>query len=292
MSQLAHLRQKIKSIQTTKKITHAVRLISMSFYNKLEKNYQPLSLYSTNLRTLFGHLLLHAKDWANETFLPHDLLDRRPLFVIVSTSKGLCGGLNSNLLKYFEQSLFLEPHQQPSFIAIGSKAITYIKGRKLTTLVSVYNEVNSSNLFALTEELIAKILFSDANYTSVSFFSNEARSFFSQRPLKTTVLPLSVTMLKNDYDNAFDPDIEPELIWEQDTQMVLDRLAMRYLHSSIMHILFGAMRAEQAARFLAMDNSTNNAEKYLEPLIMQFNKMRQALITKEISECVSGRPGR
>lgn len=292
MSQLAHLRQKIKSIQTTKKITHAVRLISMSFYNKLEKNYQPLNLYSTHLRTLFGHLLLYAKDWANETFLPHDLLDQRPLFVIVSTSKGLCGSLNSNLFKYFEQSLFLEPHQQASFIAIGSKAITYIKGRKLTSIVSVYQEVNSSNLFALTEELIAKILFSDARYTSVSFFSNEARSFFSQRPIKKTVLPLSVTMLKNDFDNTFDPDTEPELIWEQEREMVLDRLAMRYLHSTIMQILFDAMRAEQAARFLAMDNSTNNAEKYLEPLIMQFNKMRQALITKEISECVSGRPGR
>jgi len=292
VSQLAHLRQKIKSIQTTKKITHAVRLISMSFYNKLEKNYQPLNLYSTHLRTLFGHLLLYAKDWANETFLPHDLLDQRPLFVIVSTSKGLCGSLNSNLFKYFEQSLFLEPHQQASFIAIGSKAITYIKGRKLTSIVSVYQEVNSSNLFALTEELIAKILFSDARYTSVSFFSNEARSFFSQRPIKKTVLPLSVTMLKNDFDNTFDPDTEPELIWEQEREMVLDRLAMRYLHSTIMQILFDAMRAEQAARFLAMDNSTNNAEKYLEPLIMQFNKMRQALITKEISECVSGRPGR
>lgn len=291
MSQLAHLRQKIKSIQTTKKITHAVRLISMSFYNKLEKNYQPLNLYSTNLRTLFGHLLLYAKGWSSETFLPHDLLDRRPLFIIVSSSKGLCGSLNTNLFKYFDQALFLEPHQQPSFIAIGSKAIAHIKERKLTSIVSVYNEVNSSNLYALTEELIAKILFSDNAYTSVSFFSNESRSFFLQRPIKTTVLPLSVGMLKNDQEDNFDPDAEPELLWEQPVETVLDRLAMRYLHSFIMQILFGAMRAEQAARFLAMDNSTNNAEKYLEPLIMQFNKMRQALITKEISEFVSGRPG-
>ncbi len=292
MSQLAHLRQKIHSIETTKKITHAVRLISMSFYNRMEKNYQPLNLYSTTLVSLFGQLLLHAKTWTNETFLPYDLLDQRPLFIIVSTSKGLCGGLNINLFRYFEQSFFVEPHQQPSFIVIGTKGIAYIKGRKLSNIVSVYPEVNSSNLFALTQELIAKILFSDKQYSSVSFFSNETRSFFAQKPMKTTLLPLSVARLKDAYNDNFDPDAEPDLIWEQQAGTVLDRLAMRYLHNAIMKILFDSMRSEQAARFLAMDNSTNNAEKYLEPLILQFNKMRQALITKEIFEFVSGRPQR
>ena len=292
MSQLAHLRQKITSIQTTKKITHAMRLISMSFYNRLEKKNEHLSFYSTKLRSLFGQLLLFSKGWSNDTFLPYDLLDHRPLFVIVSTAKGLCGALNTNLFKYFEQSFYLEPHQQPSFIVIGTKGITYIRERELATIVAVYPEVNSSNLFALTEELIVKILFSEKEYTSVSFFSNDTRSFFAQRPIKTTVLPLPVAQIKNNYNDHFDIDAEPDLIWEQPSNIVLDRLAMRYLHDSILQLLLGSMRAEQAARFLAMDNSTTNAEKYLEPLIMQFNKMRQSLITKEIFEFVAGRPQR
>ncbi len=262
----------------------------MSFYNRLEKQNEHLSLYSKKINSLFGQLLLFSKGWSNDRFLPYDPLDHRPLFVLVSTAKGLCGGLNTNLFKYFEQAVYLDPHQQPSFIVIGTKGITYLKNRAQTPIVAAYPEVNSSNLFALTQELIVRILFSDKDYTSVSFFSNHTRSFFSQKPRKTTILPLPVSEIKNNYNDKFDIDAEADLIWEQTSDDLIDQLAMRYLHDSILQLLFGAMRAEQAARFMAMDSSTNNAEKYLEPLIMQFNKLRQSLITKEIFEFVAGRP--
>ena len=89
MSQLAQLKQQIKSIQTTKKITHAVRLVSMSLYGKLERQRAPLSTYMNNVRSLFIHLAQDAQ-WNDRILFPGDVLDQNPLFIIVGTSRGLC----------------------------------------------------------------------------------------------------------------------------------------------------------------------------------------------------------
>ncbi|NDD53909.1 F0F1 ATP synthase subunit gamma [bacterium] len=285
MSQLAHLRHKIRSIQTTKKITHAVRLVSMAFYNKLDKANQPLTTYNQQLKNTFIQLLADSSGWVNTVLTRSDVLDQRPLFVVVSTSKGLCGSLNSNLFRYLQQALFLDEKQEPFFIAIGTKAITHLKKQNKGVLVASYPEVTTHNLSALADELIEKIMFGSQPYSSVSFFSSQAKSFFFQRPIKTTVLPLAVDNLAQEAQQAGTAD---SLIWEQSKQEVLDFVAARYLRSIVMQILFDAMRAEHAARFLAMENSTNNAEKYLERLTLQFNKMRQAAITKEISELSAG----
>ncbi len=301
MSHLVQLRQKIRSIQSTKKITHALRLVSMSSYNKLDKANAPLNVYAQSVKTFFRDVLIYAPEWKSSLFFPQDILDSNPLYIIVATSKGLCGSLNSNLLRYLDTSLFIEKQQKPTFIAIGQKAISYVKEHDLGDLAWSYTELNSNNFIALADDLVDKITSNPTAYSSVSFFSSYAKSFFSQQAQKFTLIPMSLDISDktndidknktqttvNEDESSFDAPI-----WEQNKEQILDYLAIRYLRSSIINILFQALRAEHAARFLAMENSTNNAEKYLEKLTLQFNKMRQALITKEVSELSASFPVR
>lgn len=295
MSQLVQLRQKIRSIQTTKKITHAVRLISMAFYNKLDKINTPLNIYTQNIKDLFLGLVGLTPTYNSTLLSTQDITDSTPLYIIVATSKGLCGSLNSNLLRYLESSLIIGKHQTPKFIAIGQKAIAYVKEKDMGDLISSYADLNSNNFLALADDLVDKIINNPTPYSSVTLYGSQAKSFFSQRPLKSNLLPITPNSLQTkEKDTAqteqtaqkqlFPLNNEDALIWEQDQQEILETLAVRYLRSAIIHVLFQALRAEHAARFLAMENSTNNAEKYLDRLTLQFNKLRQALITKELSE--------
>jgi len=300
MSHLVQLRQKIRSIQSTKKITHALRLVSMSSYNKLDKANAPLNVYAQSVKSFFREILTYAPEWKNTLLFPQDVLDAQPLYIIVATSKGLCGSLNSNLLRYLDTALFIEKQQKPTFIAIGQKAINYVKEHDLGELAWSYTELSSSNFIALADDLVDKITNSPTAYSSVSFFSSYAKSFFSQHAQKFTLIPIALDvpdkangsdkikqLVLSEDEVSFDAPI-----WEQNKEQILDYLAIRYLRSSIIHILFQALRAEHAARFLAMENSTNNAEKYLEKLTLLFNKTRQALITKEVSELSASFPVR
>lgn len=302
MSQLVPLKQKIRSIQTTKKITHAVRLVSMSFYNKLDKLNVPLQKYTKTIKDLFLDVLMHAPEWKSSLLFPQDIFDTMPLYIIVSTSKGLCGSLNSNLLRYIEKSLFVEKQQAPQFIVIGQKAIAFIKAGEFKSCISsTYSELSSNNFIAIADDLVDKIINSGARYSSVTFYTSDAKSFFVQRPYKFTLIPMSLDPISDGSSKTTQADegllheddqSTSSPIWEQSSEDVLDFLSARYLRSAIIHVLFQALRAEHAARFLAMENSTNNAEKYLERLTLQFNKLRQSLITKEVSELTSSFPTR
>ncbi len=276
MSQLTPLKQKIKSIETTKKITHAVRLVSMSFYSRLEKQNVSLQHYKDSISQLFLQLIPHLSGWKNSILLPEDILDTTPLFIVISSAKGLCGSFNSNLFRSLEKEFFIEEHQIPTFITIGQKATKFINEKKWGKIETSFNELTLSNIDSITDDLIEKI--SDKNiYSSVTFYSNHFKNFFVQKPQKTILTPINLEQEESMQSNV-------EFIWEQSKEEVLDYLAIRYLKNSILDLLFQSLISENASRFIAMDNSTTNAEKYLEDLTLQYNKSRQTLITQEVSE--------
>ncbi|MCK4265173.1 F0F1 ATP synthase subunit gamma [Candidatus Babeliales bacterium] len=278
MSQLIQLRRKIKSIKTTQKITYAMRLISMSLYSRHEKTNVPLTHYSEQLARTFLSLSHHSPGWNNELLFPKDTLDSTPLIIIVTSSKGLCGGFNSNLLKYFKQNVFFEEHQTPTFITIGLRAFNFAKQQKLHPILNHYNDFNSRNFNAITDAIV-KLISNKENFSSITFYSNFFKSFFVQRPKKTLITPV-----KKDLVELSDYEMDDEPILEQNQIEIMDFLAIRFLRSKILQILFQSILSEQAARFLAMDNATTNANKFLEKLTLQYNKARQSLITKELSE--------
>ncbi len=289
MSQLIQLRQKIKSIKTTRKITHAVRLVSMSLYAKLEKRHTALKYYTQVLKTLFNELSAQDTQWKHPILLPKDLRDSTPLFIFIATSRGLCGSLNSNLYRYFEQTFTKDSHQTPRFITIGKKATSYVQKQFPDSIVCNYTELNSNNYASIASDLLEKIIHGEEKFSSVTFYGSYLKSFFMQRPQKMTLIPFLADELEEKTTEALDVSIElfPEetdVIWEQKIHDTLDYLAICYLREFMIKVLYQSLLAEQAARFIAMDSSTSNADKILEKLTLNYNKQRQALITMEVSE--------
>ena len=297
MAQLTQLRQKIKSIQTTKKITHAVRLVSMSLYNRMDKQDAPLKYYTQQIRRFFAKLLTQNPNWQQPILFPADKANANPLIIVIATSKGLCGSLNANLFRFTEEALRTSNSQNPTIIAIGQRAIKFVREQSNGTILCTYPELDSNNFIALADDLVDKIINAQSPYSSVTFFHNVAPSFFLQKPTSNPLIPMRLDQLQQPNNKNIEPEAatvktSTDLIWEQPSIEILNHLALRYLRSSIIHLLFQSLRAEHAARFLAMENSTNNAKKYLEQLTLEMNKLRQTLITREVSELSSLAPGR
>lgn len=290
MSQLAHLRQKIRSIQTTKKVTHAIRLVSMSLYGKLEKQASHLHYYTKTVRSFFFEHLCQISAWKHPVLMPEHKERGRRLVVLVATSRGLCGSLNTNLFRHFSEHILPSlDFERCSFITVGAKAYKFVKEQLHQEVSFNYQELNSNNFITIADALLEKIIHAQNPYAAVSFVTTERKSFFCQMPKATQLIPLN-TSLVGEQVNAGQcaPHGPGALIWEQPAEKILDSLAIGYVRSSIIEILFQALLSEYAARFLAMDGSTTNAEKYLERLTLQYNKARQAAITKEVSELTSG----
>ena len=290
VSQLIQLRQKIKGIKTTRKITHAVRLVSMSLYAKLERRHTPLKAYITTLKKFFKELLSRAPLWKHPIFTPKDILDSKPLYIVIATSKGLCGSLNSNFLRYFEDTFTPEKEQNPYFITIGKKATKFVQEQGFKNIICNYAELSSNNYASVASDLLDKITDRSFKFSSVTFYSSYLKSFFAQRPRKTTLIPFLLDELEGKKQTVTDEtpkkeeDDDDELIWEQKKFKTLDHLALFYVRERIITLLYQSLLAEQAARFIAMDGSTSNADKIIEKLTLQYNKQRQALITREVSE--------
>lgn len=285
MSQLIQLKRRIKSIKTTEKVTHAMRLIAMSLYTKLEKERVPIKYYKQNVENTFKYLSAQHPSWQKKIFSHQDLLDSRPLFIIISATKGFCGGLNNNLFKYLEMVLFVEEHQQPKFITIGKKATAYVKNNNLGEIIESIHDLNSNNYIDISNKLTKIITEKGDAFSSVTMYSSTFKNFFAQRPSKNIVLPIKFEESnENDQESPLNTEDGIEPIWEQNPSCVLNYMANKYINSYMMNILFQALVSEYAARFVAMDGATTNAENYLETLTRQFNKLRQALITREVSE--------
>lgn len=277
MSQLVKLREQIKSIQTTRRTTHAIKLVSMSLYSRLEKQLAHLMHYAKNIREIFSTLVAATPHWKNPIFLPNDRLDSRPLIIITAPSKGLCGNLNTNLFRYLKQAVTYDSHQTPCFISIGKKAKGFLSDKNNSTIICSYKELNADSYVSIANDLTNRIVTADIPFTSVHLYSTIFKGFFTHIPHKTPLIPLAPKA--SEYHNS-----TASFSWEQPTDETLTHLATRYLQSEIMQLLFQALLAEQAARFLAMNSSTMNADKYLEHLTLQHNKLRQSRVTKEVAE--------
>lgn len=284
MSHLIQLKRRIKSIKTTEKITHAMRLIAMSLYSKLDKQNEPLQEYNKKIENLFLYLCKQCPEWKNEIFLSDEILDPNPLFIVISSTKGFCGGLNNNLFRYMEHKLHIEEHQTPTFITIGKKTTAFVQEKNFGTILSTHHDLNSNNFASLAKNIAKVITEAKPHYSSVTIYSTFFKNFFAQKPTISKIIPFTLEAEENSDSESAEAFADLEPIWEQNKLEIVNFVAHKYLNTQMTHILFQALISEYASRFVAMDNATTNADKYLETLTLQFNKLRQALITREVSE--------
>jgi F-type H+-transporting ATPase subunit gamma len=279
MAELVQMRQRIKAIETIKKITHAMRLISMSNHSRLKNKEEPLSHYQNSINQLFYKIKNAFPGWYNPVIMPRKFWKDKDLIILIGSQKGLCGTFNSLLFKAFESILAQYHHEHILLIAVGKKAVEYLQEKQVAPLFAKYDKFTMTTLNTILKDLTTNIMEAQPPFHSVTVVSNVLKTFFLQKPKASQILPLSQRTQK---DQVY--ELPEDYVWEQPPYELLDSLSHLFVEAGLHHLLFQSLLAEQAARFLSMDNAMRNAEGVLEKAQLTFNKLRQTKITKELTE--------
>ena len=278
------IRGQIKSFENTKKITKAMEMVSVSKMRKAQERMRAARPYSEKIRNIAANLGKANPEYVYAFMKTNDA--KVAGFIVVTTDKGLCGGLNTNVLRAVTTKLrdLQSEGVSTEAVAIGNKGLGFLNrvGAKVVSHVTQLGDKPH------LDKLIgpAKVLLDayaegriNAVYLSYTKFINTVK----QEPVVEQLLPLKADALKADGDaHSWD------YIYEPDAQSVIDELLVRYVESLIYQAVAENMASEHSARMVAMKAATDNAGNVIGELKLVYNKTRQAAITKELSEIVSG----
>ncbi len=275
MAELIHMRQRIKTVETIKKITHAMRLVSMSAHAKLNKQYTAIAAYHAGITNILKHIK-QAAALNNDPVTLTQPTSRRTLLIAIGSQKGLCGSFNSTLFHTLDDYI-TKNSSALQIVSIGKKMVDYVQEeyKALNTLTFPY--LATAQASAIAQTITERIFMSSQTYTTVTILSNTQKNFFVQTPRITPLIPLH---LKQDSQETLAHDYT----WDTNPQELVEHLTRQYVSSTIHKALLESLLAEHAARFISMDSSTRNAEKILEATRLKYNKLRQAKITKDLLE--------
>ncbi len=279
------IRGKIKSVENTKKITKAMEMVAASKMRKAQERMRAARPYAERVRSLAANLS-HATPEYKHPFLVANDGAKTAGFIVVTTDKGLCGGLNTNVLRALTTKLRELDAEgvKAEAVAIGNKGFGFLNrvGAKVVSHATHLGDTPQ------LEKLIGpvKVLLDDyaagklkAVYLSYTRFINTMR----QEPMIQQLLPLSdEQMKKEEGKHGWD------YIYEPDAKVVIDELLVRYVEALVYQAVAENMASEQSARMVAMKSATDNAGSVIGELKLVYNKTRQAAITKELSEIVAG----
>jgi F-type H+-transporting ATPase subunit gamma len=278
MSKLIQMRNRIKTIETIRKITDVMRIISMSAHSRLKTRQEPLSDYLAELKSLFAKVQLATPSWTNERLMPTSD-NTNPLIVIIGSQKGLCGGFNTQISKLVQSYITKNRSAHYRFTAVGKKQIDYLINNHPDKLISSFPVLTARNFLTIAQELTDMIMTATPAYTSVTIISNVFKNFFVQKATVTKLIPFNPTEIANHTSAP-----TQEYIWDETPHTILNALAVQYVEAQFQHLIFQSLLSEHAARFLSMDSSTRNAYNLLNTTKLEYNKVRQAKITTEITE--------
>jgi len=303
MSKLIQIRQRIKAIETIKKVTHAMRLISMSTHSRLRGRQEPLRIYRASINQLFAKLQPLAPDWTNPIMYP--TTHETTLFILVGSQKGLCGTFNTHLFAKFIHTVEQDTSAHYQVITIGKQITDFYVEHYHQQPIRIFNDFSQRSMASIADAIINHIVQAPHPFARVAVVSNEFTGFFIQRPRETNVIPFDQALLHLSGSAASasfpstnsgqatgvnqDQNSTPieGYLWYHEVKTILDMLAQQYIEAELQSLLYESLLAEHAARFISMDNATRNAEKLLEETKSDYNKLRQAKITKELTELTS-----
>ena len=278
------IRGQIKSFENTKKITKAMEMVSVSKMRKAQERMRAARPYSDKIRNIAAHLGQANPEYVHPFMKLND--SKTAGLIVVTTDKGLCGGLNTNVLRSVTMKLRELQGQGVSVeaVAIGNKGLGFLNrvGAKVVSHVTQLGDrPHLDKLIGPVKVLLDAYAEGRINavYLSYTKFINTVK----QEPVVEQLLPLKAEAIKSDTgQHSWD------YIYEPDAQSVIDELLVRYVESLIYQALAENMASDHSARMVAIKAATDNAGNVIGELKLIYNKTRQAAITKELSEIVSG----
>ena len=287
MAGTKEIRNKIKSVQNTRKITKAMEMVAASKMRRAQERMRASRPFSEKIRKVAAKVTK-----ANPEYRPTFLVEREVKnvgVILVTTDKGLCGGLNTNILRMLTNSMKVWHEDKKDILctAIGTKGFQFLNRIK-AKLISHSIHLGDKPLL---DDLIGTIkvqldAFENGEVDEVYLCYNRFINTMKQEPVIEKILPLQSDKLQLSETEA--SSYGWDYIYEPDAQTVLDDLLIKYFEALIYQAVAENMASEQSARMVAMKAASDNAKNLIAELQLDYNKTRQAAITKELSEIVSG----
>ena len=277
------IKTKIKSVQNTRKVTRALEMVSASKIRKAQERMKTSRPYARAMKQLIGHLA-QANSEYHHPYLVQRADVKRVGYVIISSDRGLAGGLNNNMFRKLlgEFRAWQEQGVEVDVVTIGQKASVYFRRIK----VGMIGSITHLGDIPRVEQLVGVIKVMLDAYTAgtvdkVFLSYNDFVNTMTQKATFDQLLPLPAAetqVARHDWDYLYEPD----------AQEVLDHVLTRYVESLVYQAVLENVASEHAARMVAMKSASDNANKLIDTLNLVYNKARQAAITQEISEIVGG----
>jgi F-type H+-transporting ATPase subunit gamma len=280
MPSLLDIRRRIRSVKNTQLLTKAMKTVSAAKLRRAQERVVSARPYAAQLRIILGNLASKVEN------IQHPLLEVRPeqrlLLLVVTGDRGLCGAFNTNIVRYSQNFIADRSDRTQKLILIGRKGRDFYKRRGVSIhseYVNIFSRLDLSNAKEIASNVID--LYTNAEVDAVYLVYNEFKSVIQQRLALEKLLPFDRAHL----DQA---DSGIDYIYEQPPQKIFDRLLPKYVEVQIYRALLESAASEHGARMAAMDTATRNAGEMIDLLTLNMNRIRQAAITREIIEVVSG----
>jgi F-type H+-transporting ATPase subunit gamma len=276
------IRTKIASINNTQKITKAMEMVSASKMRKVQDRMKLGKPYAHRIRSVIGHIANSTSEYRHPYFNTRQI--NRVGYIIVSTDRGLCGGLNINAFKATVSSMkgWADKNVDIDICTIGARAATFFNnfgGNVVAAVRDIGDAPEVSDIVGAVKTMLDK--FDDGGIDQLMIVSNDFVNTMTHQPTVNQLLPLLPSdeeELQHHWDYLYEPD----------AQELLDGLLLRFIESQVYQAVVENNACEQAARMIAMKSASDNASDLIEELGLAYNKARQAAITQELSEIAGG----
>jgi F-type H+-transporting ATPase subunit gamma len=282
MATLRDIRRRIRSVQSTQKITRAMKLVAAAKLRRAQERIIAARPYAGKMAELLGNLVAVAG--ADDA--PHPLLAERAgprrQIVVITADRGLAGAFNSNVIRRALEFIRESTRPDVTLVLVGRKGRDFYRRREWTvkhSMVGFWDRLALGHAQELADLFIRQYL--DGEVDEVHLIYNEFRSVAVQRPVRVQLLPIPRA-------GAKDAVAPVEYIYEPGPRAILDDLLPRHIRTQVYRALMESVAGEHGARMTAMENATKNAEEMIDVLTIQYNKARQEKITKELLDIVGG----
>jgi F-type H+-transporting ATPase subunit gamma len=277
------IRGKIASVKNTQKITRAMEMVAASKMRKAQDRMRASRPYADKIRNVIYHLAQAHPEYQHPYLISHE--PKRIGFIVVSSDRGLCGGLNTNLFRTLLRTMreWDEKGIPIELCTIGQKASAFFRrfgGKIVAQATHLGDSPHVEDLIGAIKVMLDN--YQDGNVDRLYLVFNEFINTMTQRPTVEQLLPVNVVKVDEKLEHHWDYLYEPE------ASQVLGQLLVRYIESLVYQGVVENIACEQAARMVAMKAASDNAGNLIDDLQLAYNKARQAAITQELSEIVSG----
>lgn len=279
MANLKDIRDRIKSVKSIQQVTKAMKLVAAAKMRKAQERMEQARPYEENLANMISSLISNIDESSSPLF--QSKKSKRELLIVVTSDRGMAGAFNANIIRKAEERVVLLGKENIDLFFIGKKGSDHFKSRGYDIVDSYndfWNDLNFADAMKFSSDVINKFLESDIGKVNVVY--NWFRNVAVQEARLENFLPIAFEN-KSNFSND-------DQLFEPSKKMIVKSLIPRHLNFQIWKYLLESYASEQAARMVAMDNATENGKDLIKDLTLDFNKARQAAITKEMLEIVGG----